>query len=134
MRERELDHVVTHFAARLGTPPQLVLVGVSEGGVLASRFSHPDLAKLHLIARILTEYSCEYTYFVSCAAHASLGVPLVPILNLISAVDPFFGSGAIDPAQLTDATQAGEVQRSQAWSVAKVSALAPLPAPTLHPN
>lgn len=35
--------------------------------------------------------SYRYNYFVSCAEHAEIGAPHVPVLNLLSANDPFFG-------------------------------------------
>ena len=58
MRARELDYTVAHFASRFGTPPRLVLAGVSEGGMVVSRYSHPELPKLNLVARLVTEWSC----------------------------------------------------------------------------
>ena len=95
MRSRELDHVLTQWSGRLGgAPSRLILAGMSEGGMVAARYSHPQLAALNLAARFISEYACEYTYFISCADHALLGAPSVPTLNLLSAIDPFFGSGA----------------------------------------
>ena len=64
----------------------------------ASRYTSALLQSLPLAGRVLTSWSCEYNYFVSCADHAALGLPLVPTLNLLSSTDPFFGgvgSGSI---------------------------------------
>ena len=56
---------------------------------------------LGLAGRILTAWSCEYVYFVSCEAHADIGsdggggdgaASRVPVLNVLSHADPFFGA------------------------------------------
>jgi len=59
--------------------------------MVASRYSHPLLTHFGLAGRILIAWSCEYNYFVSCAAHARIAAD-VPILNLISERDPFFAA------------------------------------------
>ena len=103
MRRREADSVVDSFAATFGRPSRLVLAGNSEGAMVAARYSHAALGSLRLVGRLLTSWSCEYNYFVSCAAHAQLAAsPRVPVLNLLSDVDPFFapnGSIAADVAR-----------------------------------
>ena len=94
MRKLELDTLVEGFAGAFGTPGRLFLHGNSEGAMVASRYSHPLLEQLHLRGRILTAWSCEYVYFVSCRAHAAIGSPNVPVLNLLSADDPFFAANS----------------------------------------
>ena len=39
----------------------------------------------------------------------AIGTPAVPVLNLLSAVDNFFGSGAVSPVDLSPATTMGEL-------------------------
>ncbi|KAL1503781.1 hypothetical protein AB1Y20_012249 [Prymnesium parvum] len=90
MRRRETDAVVEGLQATLGLPRRLFLVGVSEGAMVAARYTHPLLPQLGLAGRILTSWSCEFNYFVSCAEHARLAAPPVPVLNLLSAADPYF--------------------------------------------
>ena len=92
MRARELDTLLAAFEASFGRPSRLLLHGNSEGAMVVSRYSHPLLARYGLAGRILTAWSCEYVYFVSCDASADLGAPLVPVLNLLSASDPYFGA------------------------------------------
>ena len=92
LRARELDTLMAAFASSFGTPRRLFLHGNSEGAMVASRYSHPLLATYGLAGRILTAWSCEYNYFVSCEQHAHLGAPLVPVLNVLSVTDPFFGN------------------------------------------
>lgn len=94
MRARELDFLLDSFGPTFGTPARLFLHGNSEGAMVASRYSHPKLRELHLAGRLLTAWSCEYNYFVSCAAHAQLAAPSVPILNVVSVHDEFFAASA----------------------------------------
>jgi len=139
MRQRELDYVFERLEAILGKPARLFLVGMSEGGMVVARYASPRLAEFGLAGRIVHEFSCEYTYFSSCAEHAKLAVDpsagsergrgdgargegargegaatsqatapaeaAVPLLNLLSAVDPFFGSGAVPTAALGQDTR-----------------------------
>ena len=84
---------VDGFAATFGVPTRLFLAGNSEGAMVASRYTHSKLERWgNLKGRILTAWSCEYNYFVSCRQHAAIGTPTVPILNLISNSDEFFAS------------------------------------------
>jgi len=103
MRRREADSVVSRFAATFGRPARFFVAGNSEGAMVASRYTHPALAQLGLAGRVLSAWSCEYNYFVSCAEHVRIPTdPAVPVLNLLSANDPFFaaaGSVAADVAQ-----------------------------------
>ena len=92
LRKRELDTIVESFVTSFGQPQRLFLHGNSEGAMAASRYSHNLLPSLNLKGRILTAWSCEYNYFVSCRQHAAIGTPTVPILNLISNSDEFFAS------------------------------------------
>lgn len=107
--------------------------------MVVARYASPRLAEFGLAGRIVHEFSCEYTYFSSCAEHAKLAVDpsagsergrgdgargegargegaatsqatapaeaAVPLLNLLSAVDPFFGSGAVPTAALGQDTR-----------------------------
>ena len=121
LRERELNWVMEHMAARLGTPTRLFLMGQSEGGMLAARYTHPKLAEFGMAGRILTEWSCEFVYFVSCAKHAEIATdPAVPVFNSLSAVDPFFGSGAVLATSLSEDTLNALFAYDSSWN-AKVT-------------
>jgi len=63
-------------------PRRLVLSGASEGGPAVARYAGPDFA-----GRMVFSWSCEDNYFVD--AHRTV-VPSEPVLNVISASDPFF--------------------------------------------
>lgn len=62
---------------------QLVLAGTSEGSVPVARYTGTEFA-----ARILFAWSCENNYFVKEPLNAFEAGK--PVLNIISAVDPFF--------------------------------------------
>ena len=69
--------------------------------MVALRYSNAELVSLNLVGRIVTEWACEFVYCVSCDDHAALGSPRVPLLNVLSEVDPFFAAGDISPRQMT---------------------------------
>lgn len=74
----------------------LVLAGTSEGAVAVARYGGKDVA-----ARMIFSWSCEANYFVTAPGTAV--VDGQPVLNLISASDPFFSRanawlGAENPA------------------------------------
>ena len=62
---------------------RLILAGTSEGSVPVARYTGTDFA-----ARMLFAWSCEPNYFVTQPFNAF--EPGKPVLNLISATDPFF--------------------------------------------
>lgn len=62
---------------------RLVLVGTSEGAVPVARYPGPEFA-----ARILYAWSCEDNYFVDAPRNAF--ADRKPVLNVISASDPYF--------------------------------------------
>lgn len=62
---------------------RLVLAGTSEGATAVAREASKDFA-----ARLIFSWSCEDNYFVE--AHATKVAGDQPVLNVISAVDPFF--------------------------------------------
>ena len=62
---------------------RLVLAGTSEGAVPVARYTGPEFA-----ARMLYAWSCEANYFVTSPQNAF--EPNKPVLNVISATDPFF--------------------------------------------
>ena len=62
---------------------RLVLAGTSEGAVPVARHAGPEFA-----ARMLYAWSCEVNYFVKSPQNAF--EPNKPVLNVISATDPFF--------------------------------------------
>ena len=63
-------------------PKRLVLSGASEGGPAVARYAGNEFA-----GRIIFSWSCEDNYFVD--AHRTV-VPREPVLNVMSAADPFF--------------------------------------------
>jgi dienelactone hydrolase len=64
-------------------PSQLILAGTSEGAVAVARYTGSEF-----IARMLYAWSCESNYFVKQPLNAF--EPGKPVLNIISASDPFF--------------------------------------------
>jgi len=64
---------------------RLILAGTSEGAVPVARYQGSEFA-----ARILYAWSCEANYFVKQPLNAF--EPDKPVLNIISASDPFFSS------------------------------------------
>lgn len=75
-------------AAGLATAPwadgqRLVLAGTSEGATAVARHAGPPFA-----GRMIYAWSCEDNYFV--ATHGTRIAPTQPVLNVISATDPFF--------------------------------------------
>jgi len=64
-------------------PRRLVLAGTSEGATAVARYAGDAFA-----ARMIFSWSCEDNYFVE--AHRTAVRPDQPVLNVISATDPFF--------------------------------------------
>ena len=64
-------------------PGRLVLAGTSEGSVPVARYAGTEFA-----ARMLFAWSCETNYFVRSPQNAF--ETNKPVLNIISASDPFF--------------------------------------------
>jgi dienelactone hydrolase len=62
---------------------RIVLAGTSEGAVAVARFGGDGFA-----GRMIFSWSCEDNYFVT--AHRTAVVRDQPVLNVISATDPFF--------------------------------------------
>jgi len=74
---------------------KVFLMGTSEGGMVAGRYYHPTL-DAKLTGRIISSWSCERNYYVACTANAGVcgGSDCrrsVPVLNLVSTRDPYFG-------------------------------------------
>lgn len=67
-------------------PARVVLAGTSEGSVAVARHGGEGLA-----GRILFAWSCEDNYMVT--AHQTRVPTAQPVLNVISASDPFFSPG-----------------------------------------
>jgi len=105
IRKRELDYFVEQRgAALIRAFDKIFLFGRSEGAMVSARYYHATLhAKLSGL--LLSGYSCEYSYFVSCADHAKLCggqcSSSLPVLSFIGATDAYFaasGSVAADVA------------------------------------
>jgi dienelactone hydrolase len=62
---------------------RMVLAGTSEGAVAVARYAGAEFA-----GRIVYSWSCEDNYFVE--KHDTAVLPQQPMLNVISATDPFF--------------------------------------------
>jgi len=95
IRQLELKSFVSKRKALIDAFAKVFLFGRSEGGMAASRFYHEDLHS-RLSGMILSGWSCEFNYFVSCPEHARIcegrcGTDL-PILNLMGTRDVYFGS------------------------------------------
>ena len=76
---------------------QLVLAGASEGGVPVARYTGKEF-----VARMVYSWSCEPNYFVKEPQNAFEAGK--PVLNIISATDPFFSKSN---SWLGNATAAG---------------------------
>jgi len=86
LRLAELDHALKasrdwSWVDRL----RVVLAGTSEGAVAVGRYAGKDVA-----ARLIYSWSCEDNYFVT-APRLGIG-PKEPVLNAISARDPYFSA------------------------------------------
>jgi len=94
LRQLELDYVVAHLPEYIRQAPKVFLVGESEGGMAAARYSNPELEKLLASGgRIILQWSCESNYYTSCSEDAGVGgAKSTPILNMISAHDPYFSA------------------------------------------
>lgn len=66
-------------------PDRIVLAGTSEGAVAVARWRGDGLA-----GRLIYSWSCENNYFV--VRHDTWVRPNEPVLNVISASDPFFSA------------------------------------------
>lgn len=64
-------------------PSRIVLAGTSEGATAVARYGGPEFA-----GRMIYSWSCENNYFVQ--EHRSVFPATQPVLNVISATDPFF--------------------------------------------
>ena len=64
-------------------PRRMVLAGASEGATAVARYAGDAFA-----ARMIFSWSCEDNYFVE--THRTAVRPEQPVLNVISATDPFF--------------------------------------------
>jgi len=97
IRKLELDAFVEQRTALINAFDNVFLFGRSEGAMASARYYHPTLhAKLSGL--ILSGYSCEYSYFVSCAQHAKICGELcskdLPILAFIGENDAYFAASA----------------------------------------
>lgn len=95
VRKLELDYFVESRQALLSSYNKVVLFGRSEGAMVASRYYHANLHP-HLTSMIISGWSCEFNYFVSCAEHAHVCGNMcskeIPILNVNGDLDAYFGA------------------------------------------
>ncbi len=84
LRASEIDIALKAVrAASWADPQRVVLAGTSEGAVAVARHAGEGFA-----GRMVLSWSCEDNYFVRDDRTAL--APQVPVLNIISASDPFF--------------------------------------------
>lgn len=87
LRGSEIDIAVAGLSSAPWADGQrLVLAGTSEGATAVARHAGPPFA-----GRMIYAWSCEDNYFVT--AHGTRIAPTQPVLNVISATDPFFSPG-----------------------------------------
>lgn len=95
IRKQELDYFVQSRTALLDAFSKVFLFGRSEGAMVSSRY-HNSALDAKLSGRILSGYSCEFNYFVSCADNAKICGDQcdksVPQLNVNGQDDSYFGS------------------------------------------
>lgn len=94
IRKLELDAFVETQQSLIDAFPKVVLFGRSEGAMVAGRYYNANLhPKLYGV--ILSGWSCEFNYFVSCAEHAKICEDKcsheLPILNVNGDLDSYFG-------------------------------------------
>ena len=70
IRKREMDSFMKHHVALINAFPK-VRVGNCEGGMSASRY-HNDVLDSKLARLIISAWSCEVNYYISCAQHAQI--------------------------------------------------------------
>ena len=86
LRASEIDAMQAALAGAAWADPQRrLLAGTSEGAVAVARHDGRGFA-----GRVLFAWSCEDNYFVQ--GHRTAPAPQVPVLNVISANDPFFSA------------------------------------------
>jgi len=96
LRQAELDYAVAQMASAHSYmfDKKVFLMGTSEGGMIAARYNNPTLDS-HLSGRFISSWSCEYNYFVSCEESAKICADGcnkdVPVVSIVSSVDPYFG-------------------------------------------
>jgi hypothetical protein len=84
LRESEIGLALAALkGAAWADDKRLILAGASEGAVAVARYAGPEFA-----AKMVYSWSCEPNYFV--ADPRSVFMPGRPVLNVISATDPFF--------------------------------------------
>lgn len=101
LRQLELDFLVENMPLYIHDAPKVFLAGESEGGMVAARYYHSLLEPiLERGGRIILQWSCEFSYYMSCSQHAQVGGGRAnvstPVLNMIAEKDPFFS--ALGPA------------------------------------
>lgn len=83
-RGSEIDIALAALkGAAWADPAAIVLAGASEGAVPVARNAGAGFR-----ARMIFSWSCETNYFVE--DHRTAPAPEIPVLNVISSVDPFF--------------------------------------------
>jgi len=94
-RQRELDYFVTHVPAFIPADARFILLGQSEGGMLAARYHNAEL-EARLDARVIAAWSCEHNYFVAATAGARICEGRcrrsTPVLNIVGSEDEYFSS------------------------------------------
>lgn len=110
IRKLELDCFVAVSRALLSAFPKVFLFGRSEGAMTAGRYYNEELFN-HLNGLILSGWSCEYNYFVSCPQHAMICEGKcstnLPVLNVNGANDAYFGgpgTGSVSDVVATNET------------------------------
>merc|ERR1712117_405550 len=100
IRKYELDYFMENSPSKdlLTTfDGKIILLGNSEGGMIAGRYFHEDLFP-KLMGLILSAWTCEFNYYVGCAENAKVcGGSCskdLPVLNVVGANDYYFGAGS----------------------------------------
>jgi len=98
IRKLELDSFVGKHQALLSAFSKVFFFGRSEGAMTAARYYHADLHR-HLAGLILSGWSCEFNYFMSCAAHAHVCGDMcdktLPVLNVNGQKDSYFSAEGV---------------------------------------
>mmetsp|Transcript_71303 Transcript_71303/g.209007 ORF Transcript_71303/g.209007 Transcript_71303/m.209007 type:complete len:374 (-) Transcript_71303:93-1214(-) len=110
IRKKELDYFVQSRTDLLAAFSKVFLFGRSEGAMVVGRYHNPNL-DAQLSGRILSGWSCEFNYFVSCEENGKICgnacTKTVPQLNVNGQDDSYFGGLATSVASRVAADAGG---------------------------
>lgn len=115
MHELELEYLISNPPFLLkATSRKIFLMGHSEGAMVAARMNLKQ-ANAFFSGRIISAWSCEYNYYVSCEFDALVCEDTcakdVPLLNIIGTTDEYFSVSSSSVAQQVANGSPGHFER-----------------------